>query len=342
MKNFIILCLTVCGLSIAFKLPAAPAANRDLGNIDKAVLEQFGKLNHTIADINKNLTLLEKTKPRPEPQRELEKELRAIKYPEHPDREKVKQYLDEIQQVSGRYRNHLKQNLKITLLTRPGHKYLDLLLDLADGKNAYDPVNRAVYKLVQSGDKQLVIKHFDANHALINVIVRMGWEREVKDKLIAGLQNDFKLPPLWIVTVVGFREPSTYPAIVNNFVKAQNRGQFFRYIKDLPGINVEDMVARGWKQVAGLKNTDMKKIVMAQIAVSYGYVDALLILTTAGEDRGYVSAMTNRLLFQKYIANYAASGQDTVAWLKANKDRLFFDKTDKKYKLKLNTLSGGK
>ena len=91
--------------------------------------------------------------------------------------------------------------------------------------------------------------------------------------------------------MASFRDPETYGALKQYLVRGTNRTSTHDEIKNLPGIQLGDTVAKGW-EAAKLEGGWAVKD-MARTAIAYGHVDALAVAVAAAVSVAPTAAVTS-------------------------------------------------
>ncbi len=263
-------------------------------------------------------------------------DLSHIKFPKNPTKENLKKYVEEIRIASKRQKSFSDNDKQIEMYTKVGHKNLDILLESFGKAKKWNDgqfhLQRAIGKLITKDDKELIIRNLSKNRSLINYVVRYGWEKDVKQTLIDRLRDTPDLPQTWIVAVAALKEPKTYPDLQEYFIVSRNRAQIYQYIKDLPGLKLDNAVDEAWNIVSGGKNNWEKKQ-MAVIAAGYGHVDALFFLLDAKvPQNSHMSSPDFNAILAKKV-DKSGSITEIKEWLIKNRKNIVFDKKAGKYML---------
>ncbi len=258
--------------------------------------------------------------------------LEKITLPENPTREQVSEYIQKIVNASREQRSFSSNDLQVAMLSLIGHKNLDLLLKYYSS-TFY--IQYAVQNMATKDDKEIILKALKENRDLIRVVLRMGWEKDVKDLIIQELKNNRNvLPPEWIDAAVMFKDPKIYPDLIEYLINGGNCSITYKAIKKLPGIELEDAVAKMWDKKR-LLDSYWERDNAAMIAAEWGHLDALgyLInwLKQPQPDQHMCGEIRNTIW---QVTEQSGSPEELDKWFKENGDKLTFDKKTGKYAVK--------
>jgi len=264
-------------------------------------------------------------------------ELGKIKFPSNPTKEALKSYIREILDISSNLTSYSSDDPQVDLLAEVGEENIDLLIHYSltnPGEDFY--LNYAIDQIATPKSKSKILDALPFNRDLISVVVRYEWEAEVKEILVEALLmtvSDISggnyLPRQWIKAVAGFKDPTTYDALIFYFVNGSNRSATYEIIKDLPGIDLDAHVIEAWEKA--LLSHEWERISFAPIAIGYGRMDALEILIDHLNDPSY--SRERGKMWAAIIKHTEAKGSndDLIEWYNENKDNLIFDKKSKKF-----------
>ncbi len=275
--------------------------------------------------------------------------LSKIKYPSNPTKENVKKYVREILFATKGQKSYSSRDMQVRMFEKVGNANLDVLISaLKDRFGArFVPtlhLEYAIKNLAKASDKELIIKSLPNSTSLVDIVVRYGWEKDVRKILIDKLYTADYLPISWISAVASFKDPKTYGMLKEYFITHSNRMRTYEAIKDLPGIKLDDAVDEAFSYVKGQnmkqQHNQWQMYNICRIAVGYGKKEALEFLL---ESYGKPQFSYYRLKCMKVIQDHVGfegSINDKREWFKKNKKDIVFDKKDKKFKLK-SKVSGG-
>jgi len=258
--------------------------------------------------------------------------LEKITLPANPSREQVMEYIQKIVNISRNQRSFSSSDAQVAMLTRVGNKNLDLLLKYY---NTCYYIQLAVQNIVTKDDKELILKALKENHGLIGVVTRMDWEKDAKDLILNELKtNHTNLSSQWIEAVVLFNDPKTYPDLIDYLINGNNSSYTYKAIKKLPGIELEDAVAKMWNKKRSL-DFEWGKDNAATVAVEYGHLDALEHLINRLQNptlQEYSSREIKNAVWQ--TTGQYGSPEELAKWVKEKRDNLTFDKKTGKFVVK--------
>ena len=258
--------------------------------------------------------------------------LAGISYPTNqPSRENLRKFVDDVLRASAGQNAFSSNDPQVDMLAQLGEDNIDILLDAAAAHEhgAYH-VNYAIQQLATERSRKKIVEALKQNKNLAGLIYTKGWQQDARDTLLRGLGADY-LPREWITAVASLRDPTTYDALIAQFVNGQNRASTYEAIRDLPGIKLEDAIAQAWARIGNGSRWEQSK--MAIIAAEHGHEDALAALirsltTSPSEFRqGDARLAIGRLTELPYM-----SDADLQRWYESRKGHLVFDKATGKYR----------
>jgi len=198
-----------------------------------------------------------------------------ITLPENPTRKDVEIYIGKIRRNINFMTAHNQTKVITEKYAAVGAENLDLLIE-DEGTGHY--AIGAIKQLATLEDKDLILKHLAENYHLVQVVLQFGWEDDAKDILIKRLNDgggggSWFLPPKWIRVVASYKDPETYPGLLDYFSCGMNPHSTYDAIKNLPGIDIEKVIAKAWRN-SKYADTHLASS-MAPIALEYGVADAL-------------------------------------------------------------------
>ena len=267
---------------------------------------------------------------------DLTPKLEKIKLPPDATKKQAEEYIDKILAVSKAQNRFSHSDIQIAMLKKVGHKYLPSLLSRMKKVNNTGPwnfhISLAIVSLVKETDKKQILKMLYNHPRLIDAVVKFGWQDDVKDIIFAKIKASNSLPVNWIACASQLAGSEDYETLKRYFVRTHIRPFTYNAIKDLPGIKLDDAVAKIWK-ANKYNSSGWTKKQCALIAVDFGYLDALEAVIELRNDR---NRYFHRIVYDKM---YSLTGQrgsyaKLKEWFAANKDKLFFDKKTRRYLIK--------
>jgi hypothetical protein len=211
------------------------------------------------------------------------------------------------------------------MLKAVGSKNLGVLIDFYhDPKYSKDlHLRTAVNEMIKPRDRALLLARLAEKPDLSYPILVNDWAPEARATLLDGLASGRDdLPTTWITAIVSLRDPSTYPALRAYFLKYPTRLGTYEVLRNLPGINVEELMPQAW--AVAKAGSDGDRINLLTPAAECGIADSLAVaaefLRTAKKDY-------HKRVGRKVLNEFTpAQGDDAalLAWYDANKDRLVF------------------
>lgn len=255
-----------------------------------AILKELAEVRATLAEIKAELAQLKeqmKTSPplkEPTDQKGPDiKALQKIKLPENPTDEQVREYIDSILTASEGQRIWSGRDLQVSMLVKLGRKRLKLIIDALEPGDYH--LTEVIKRLATKADKQLIIDELHRHRGLAEIIVREGWEKDVKGTLVQVLATrPCYLPTEWIEAVAGLKDPKTYDDLKVYFVEGANPHHTYEALLNIPDFDLARAVAEAWdfiRDYPSRPNSIMdyeRKNFFATIAVGYGHLDALEFL----------------------------------------------------------------
>ena len=256
--------------------------------------------------------------------------LAAIELPDDPSRADVKTYIQKIQNISATQSSFGTRDPQVGMLTDIGAEHLDLLIEASGGRDYY--LRRAIENLAAEEHKELILAHLGEHFHLAKSVVKFGWQEEARKTLLDGLKYSEDLPKSWLQSVARFQDPETYPLLTDYLIRARHRDDAYDEIKDLPGIELDEAVAKAWKNA---QYDGWERLNTIPLALQFGHKDALSAITIALNDESTHSSWNNKLR-KSFSQHTGISGSDEELriWYLANKDRLRFNPETKMFVVK--------
>lgn len=260
--------------------------------------------------------------------------LTKIKLPEKASKQQVREYINTIMHVSRNQQVHLASDPQVSMLVAVGHENLDELLLVA---RAYLPcmeyIVEAIEILATEEDKDKIIRALDHHPPLVKVIIAKKWVAVARNVLIQKIQEKpGYLPYEWIAAVASFQDRTTYDALIEYFVNGANRRITYKYIAQLPCIDLTNAVPVAWEK----SRSDRYEITyLTEAALSVGYLPALdFVVETLDNNNGLpLSQYSPRaLLFQ--FTGMQGNNDELKKWYGSNRNNLKFDLENKRFVVK--------
>ncbi len=212
---------------------------------------------------------------------------------ENPGPAEVTNYINTILFVSQNQKSYLPSDPQVTMLARVGRENLDALLRVA---RSYRPEMRyvveAVKMLATEEDRPAVMAALRQHPPLIKVVSARGWTAGARDVLVALLREKPRyVPSDWIRALAAFEDPSTYGLLTDYLVNGLNRHLTYKYVKDLPGIDLAGAIPLAWENSLGNRH---EYGALLEPALSVGHKPALDFAINALGSREFDKAMRRR------------------------------------------------
>ncbi len=269
----------------------------------------------------------------------LNEQLTKIKYPSNPTRENQKKYIDDILKIAAKYTSYSSNGLQTKMLKKVGSENISLLIERLE-KETSGPgrcfLTYAITALARPSDKQAVIRLLKSYHVLISVVLKYGWEHDAKDIIINYITYNSNIGNGWYVAAINLQDPKLNDALVKYFIRSCNRRFLFQYIKNLPGIDIREVVNQAWKAARYSTNNLWQLNEIAMIAVPYGNVEAFEhLLALAGKPEFMYNFTEGKFLIDKYSAKHG-SLPEIRSWVKNNRKNIIFDEKTRLFTVKKN------
>ncbi len=246
--------------------------------------------------------------------------LSQITLPEKPTRQEAKEYILKIYEASRAVKDKKEADPQIAMLTKVGNEYLDLLINTAHYNEYY--AARAIESLVSEiSDKELIINGLEKHPYLCSVIVKFGWEQDVRDRLLKELQSNDNLDPSWVQAVANLEDPETYPLLIAYFKNGSDPDETYEIIKNLPGIELDEPISNAWKKAKEGKRHDYGA--MLPVALDWGIKDALEFYALKPDLCDCYKDKVSDAASQ--ATGQTGTPEENQKWIKKHIDELVFD-----------------
>ncbi|MFN3167118.1 MAG: hypothetical protein ACE37H_08650 [Phycisphaeraceae bacterium] len=276
-----------------------------------------------------------------ERQKEEEKKrklVEQIELPENPTREQCEAFVAELREAaSGRRSFSSGDPIVDKLKSLPEDHYDLLMIEMSNRTSLRYFANYAMRGIDPEKLRRRFIETLKDNPNNIGIIVMNGWTLDVKDEIIAQVQNaDANLSPAWFQAAVEIAEPKLYPKLHEITVGSRYASQFLTILQALPDYDLEHTVNVCWQRAVDDK-IPVSESSFALLATEVGNVEALgsLIDQLRSSSSYYTSSSTyniRRTNVFRFI-DYRGSNEEVRAWYEANKDKLVFDHLRKRFYL---------
>jgi len=351
--------LTVLMVTLVFVFPPAAYAEEQAAPTNAEILKELRELRKAVDGLTKRVEALEGKPAAPAQDEEAAAEVKlggstswwpslggaderkvntkalgAIKLPENPTKDQVKKYVSSILAASRGQNLFSDRDPQVRMLMDVGPENLDVLIAATKDQTSGDVyVVPAIVNLAREEDKAQILKALAYTHTLAKVVVEKGWEEDAKDILLAELRDRAEyVPTEWVRAVANLQDPNTYDDLKKYLISGGNKRWTYDAIKDLPGIDLTDAVAKAWERAKRSRYGEADEA--AGFAAEFGHVDALgyLIRSLSGSQRSTYAAQEAREVIMR-CTDARGTSEQIRKWFGENKDKLVFDPVAKKYRV---------
>jgi hypothetical protein len=254
------------------------------------------------------------------------------RFDERSDKDEVRKYVRAILDGAGDRDSWSSRDPECDGLKEVGRAHVDVLVDAlvaAERARGWPPpapwLTWAILALSDESSKKVILDALPTSHDLVECVVLHGWQADARETLLHGLRNNPRyLPPSWIQAVALLRDPLTYEALLLYLAEGGNPYHTWRAIRELPGLDARETVARAW---AGRRE---ERESFASVAVEFGHVDALGVLIDAlgsSETRPWVKEAVRR------HTGLHDDDETLRVWFRKNRENLRFDEETGLYRV---------
>jgi len=259
--------------------------------------------------------------------------LNLIVLPDHASKAQMADYVSAIMEVSHAQKYLGYEDPQVAMLMKVGPQNLEVLIDGAPVPRTWKDVHiwEAIREMAGVEHRDLILRRLSDKPDLADVLEDTGATELARPVLLKGLQdhrND--LPASWIEAVLSFRDPSTYDAITDYFLRNPTEPGLYEKISKVPGIDLGKIVGVAWAKAK--EGNIRQQSFMIHGACEGGLVDALA--TAAEWLRNPASDYPRRVgrAVLKRFTPADGSDEELLAWYDAHKDSLVFDPDQKMFK----------
>jgi len=256
-------------------------------------------------------------------------DLEQIQLPAHADRKQVLDYIEAIISASQEQKGWNDSDPEIEMLRQVGPENVDLLIQAGEANHNFY-LNRAIGRMVQPDQKNLVVRALAINHDLLDVIIQHHWQQDAKPVLVTALATTNEwFSDRWIETVIDFHDPQTFPVLRDYFVSHPDLATY-RSLAKLPGFNLQEAVDLAWK-TARQQNRQIGNLLAPAAEIGEpDFPDVATRLLSTGESYSQEQA---RAAIRGYTPAAGTTDAELLSWMKSNRARLTFDPAAKKFVL---------
>jgi|GEM_PF-1207375 len=323
------------------------------------ILAEMKKINANLDRLEKQMKQIQINRATPPvfgPTPAIRNKLSKIRpLPANPTDQQIIDYIRQIRQASNGQTVFSFNDPQVRMYEQIGPGHLHLLLPYFTGNGGMQQPSSfhlrvALPKLVGEADKELVRRSLKQYPILISGVVRNGWIKEMKQEIIAMLKMPdvsrlFELRKC--IRELG-QSPDVLKVLTDIYINDPNGYFFWAGLKQIPGVDIRDLVARAWKKALEDPPHASAMISRAQQVIQDGgpNVEAVkyllkVLMTDPPEKRNFqmrpnVPFLSSRCDFPIY--DPARSREyDPVRlreWYDKNADRIVYDPAKGKYVVK--------
>jgi len=260
------------------------------------------------------------------------KGLAKITLPENATKEQVKAYIEEICLASGQQNMFRSDDPQIRMLEKVGHANLNLLIEsLSTWPPASFYVQAAIKRLVQDGDRDLIIANLSKAPKLIEIVQEKSWAAAAKDEICKTIKSkQGRIPNGFVLALASLSDATTYEDLSLAFSTSYGKYQLFEAIRTLPNFDLKKAVDAAWEyQKTGQAYSpawgDIEDYTTAVLAIRYGHRDALDYLFKVFDAKVEVSSGFPQPSEAIRSVSEIPAGEDLATWYKNAGDKIRFD-----------------
>lgn len=259
--------------------------------------------------------------------------LRAIKFPDNPTEAAIREYIQKVVKASEGQNSFSSEDPQSQMLVRVGPKYVYLLVEQMDSNSLSYVLDMyfvaAIATLATDEHKKMVLEQLPYRKELVKVVIAKGWARDARAILVQELKEDTQLPMEWYEAMVQLEDPSTYDLLLDKLVTDLDRESIYDAIKTMPGIKLDEAVAKAWDKT---KDVPYQRDSFAGVAAAHGNVEALGVVfdNLNNRTRYYMGGSPRQFVLR--MTDATGSNTDLRAWYDANRTTIRFDGAAKKFR----------
>ncbi|MCH2206081.1 MAG: hypothetical protein MK132_09465 [Lentisphaerales bacterium] len=257
------------------------------------------------------------------------KALSKIKLKKDPTESDVLAYLQKISLASNGQNSYSPNDIQVTLLQKIPAKFLEQVVNY-QGLQIH--TNYALPLMVKKEHKDIVIQNLIKSHSLIKSVIKFGWIDAAWEQLKMGLNSQQHLPREWVTCILQKNKEDGNKAIISYASRSINLELFntLKYSK-ISQEELKKAILQNWKIKQYSHQWEASQSAMC--AVHYGQLDALerlmRLLNSTDQNSTYQKQQALPILMK--LVQYQG---DITEWYKANKSKIIFDESLKKFIVK--------
>lgn len=251
--------------------------------------------------------------------------LTEIVLPANATTEQMRAYVRAILEVSHAQKYLGYEDPQVAMLMKLGPKNLEVLVDEAPKPRTWKDIHiwQAMRKMASPEHAGLIVRRLSDTPDLAELLGETNATEQARPVLLRGLQDQRNdLPAEWIGAILSYRDPATYPAITEYFLKNPTEPGLYENISKLPGIDLKPIVEAAW--VKAKEGNIRQQSFMIHGACEWGITDALI--TAAEWLRNPKSDYPRRVgrAVLKRFTPAQGTDEELLVWYDAHRDDLVF------------------
>ncbi len=303
------------------------------------------RMNEHLRSINKNLDRALRRSGELKLQQFAGNAILNIGPPENWTKKQVKNYVLAILSFAQRQPPGPDGDPRIGAIRAVGSENVDVLINLLPSENpgiwpSYSRLRTdwclvmAIEQLACDKNKKIIVKSLRENPKLIDVVLQKDWVQEARKPLVDEfLKSPLNVSLQWVVAVARLQDPRTYEKLRQRLVHGRNRRIVYMALKKIPDIKLEGAVSDAWEWCKREGNCFSFCLIPLSLGDARALELAMEILKS--DDARKQEYSLDR--FAKFLGRYTeakGSPTDILKWYDENKERLFFDKKDRVWRVR--------
>jgi hypothetical protein len=330
-------------------MSACQSGNETIEKQNAEILAELKKLNTRMDRLEKRLnsggqrgyrTVVNRTAPE---RIDMGKILKIKPLPKNPTDQQIIDYVRQIREATGRQTVFSDTDPQIALYEQIGPGHLKLLLRFLTRDRYSFHISRALPKLVDKRDKELVRQYLNRYPALLECAAQKGWLKDMRTDILQLLktQNHASLYAIRDHLPDLVQSPEDLKIIIDVYIRQSLGFYLLDGLKRIPGVDLRKAVNQAWEVAKKLPRPGFPIVVRAQHAVQYGQnVDAfkfLLKRVMSSEPKSSIQGFWDQQTLPILAAKCDFPVYRPAAlrkWYEKNADRIIYDPDEGKFVLK--------
>ncbi|MCP4155909.1 MAG: hypothetical protein GY757_49750, partial [bacterium] len=229
------------------------------------------------------------------------------------------------------------EDIESDMLAKVGPGHIQLLGDMGILYDSKSYTMQAIKRIAGPESKEQILNiledYYNEHSNFFDIVCREGWDEELMDFLKEKLESEEAGDYLvsWVKNGCCQPDRSLYPLIKSTFMKLGNSyrcEQVFPWVKDLPGIDISDILPTLWTRNKH-RNDDLTAAIIPSVMAS-GFPDALEVAVRLAGSNDLCNCHDLWPNIRRYT-DFKGKKKDIYQWYEQNKDRIKFDKKTNKY-----------